>query len=64
MFVCKKKKKRIITFALFTKINSYSTIDLNVSAKTTIKKMKRQGTEWKKIFMKQISDKRLCFQSI
>ena len=49
-------------FTLFTKVNSKSTIDLNVRAKTTIKEMKRQGTEWKKIFVKRVSDKGLVFK--
>lgn len=59
-----KKKKMNLSpyFTLFTKINSKSTIDLNVRAKTTVKEMKRQGTEWKRIFVKQESDKGLVFK--
>lgn len=52
-----QKNERSTYFTLFTKIYSKSTIDLSVSAKTTIKKMKRQGRGWKKILEKQISDK-------
>ena len=44
---------------IHTKINKWDLIKLEsfFTAKETIKKTKRQPTEWKKIFAKEVTDK-------
>ena len=47
-----------------TKINKWDLIKLNTfgAAKETIKKTKRQPSEWEKIFANEATDKRLIFK--